>query len=323
MPPPTVMIRTMLQAVMLVLSLTETAAFSPPPSQSSVSRPRSSSPSRSSGSMPLRMAGFAMPDILPNLFGGAGSSKNRLEDEREESKLFLRRLVADTKRGKGAGDDEREEIFAAMESLEVLNPTVDFGAALLSAGDGNDNTMDGKWSLLYTSAASADDAERRRSEEGAIGSAVTELAGASDSAAAAAPRGLGQVLGEDDDAPLPLGRRLTTLAAGVVDNRGNFQDIDVANGRVENRAEFAVFGAPASVRILGKCERVDGEAARLAVFFEEVELKISSLAVTLPLTWANEGKGPEGWVDTTYLDSDLRCGRGDKGSFFIAARRPN
>ena len=28
-------------------------------------------------------------------------------------------------------------------------------------------------------------------------------------------------------------------------------------------------------------------------------------AATLPLTWANGGKGPAGWVDTTYLDAGI------------------
>jgi hypothetical protein len=26
------------------------------------------------------------------------------------------------------------------------------------------------------------------------------------------------------------------------------------------------------------------------------------------------------WVDTTFLDQDLRVGRGDKGSIFVSAR---
>lgn len=228
--------------------------------------------------------------------------------QREDAKRRLRQLVASTKQGKDASDAERMEIFKAMEAIESLNPTAEPADSDLLAGN---------WSLLYTG-ASAEDSAKRRAKEGAIGSAVTELTGASD-----APRGLGQVLGEDDDAPLPLGRRLTTLAGSAVENKGNFQDIDVVNGRVENRAEFALFGMPAAVRIQGRCERVRSEAARLAVFFEGVELSVSSFSVTLPLTWANNGKGPEGWVDTTYLDTDLRCGRGDKGSFFIAARRPN
>ncbi len=30
--------------------------------------------------------------------------------------------------------------------------------------------------------------------------------------------------------------------------------------------------------------------------------------------------GPQGWIETTYLDEDLRIGRGDKGSIFVASR---
>ena len=29
----------------------------------------------------------------------------------------------------------------------------------------------------------------------------------------------------------------------------------------------------------------------------------------------------QGWVDTTYLDSDFRIGRGDKGSVFVTQRQ--
>jgi hypothetical protein len=43
--------------------------------------------------------------------------------------------------------------------------------------------------------------------------------------------------------------------------------------------------------------------------------------LTVPLGWFNDGKGPEGWLDTTYLDADLRLGRGDKGSTFVTVRR--
>ena len=41
---------------------------------------------------------------------------------------------------------------------------------------------------------------------------------------------------QSDKARLPLGRRLTTLAGSAVENKGNFQDIDVANSLVENRS---------------------------------------------------------------------------------------
>lgn len=33
------------------------------------------------------------------------------------------------------------------------------------------------------------------------------------------------------------------------------------------------------------------------------------------------GCGGQGWIQTTYLDDELRVGRGDKGSIFLAARQ--
>lgn len=65
-----------------------------------------------------------------------------------------------------------------------------------------------------------------------------------------------------------------------------------------------------------------GVCKRLAVAFQRVSFTLGSLpSLTLPLDWVNDGKGPEGWLDTTYLDEDLRLGRGDKGSTFVTVRR--
>ena len=64
------------------------------------------------------------------------------------------------------------------------------------------------------------------------------------------------------------------------------------------------------------------EDVRLAVAFREVRVEIGSLPpLVAPLGWINDGKGPEGWLDTTYLDDDMRLGRGDKGSTFVTVRR--
>ena len=69
-------------------------------------------------------------------------------------------------------------------------------------------------------------------------------------------------------------------------------------------------------------EATGGEATRLLVAFRRVALTLGKLpSLVVPLGWINDGKGPEGWLDTTYLDDDMRLGRGDKGSTFVTARR--
>jgi len=105
------------------------------------------------------------------------------------------------------------------------------------------------------------------------------------------------------------------LAKELVKGKGNFQKIDTNTGEVQNLAQFNVFGKPGYLNIFGSCERVS--ATRVNVRFESVDLRIKGVGQwNVSLSWVN----PEGWVETTYLDSDFRIGRGDKGSVFVAAR---
>jgi hypothetical protein len=117
----------------------------------------------------------------------------------------------------------------------------------------------------------------------------------------------------------------------VLENLGNFQDVSTETGVVENRAALKLFGVPFEVKIEASCVPViqtdpvtkkAKEKTRLAVAFRSVALELGSFPrVTIPLNWSNDGKGPEGWLDTTYLDDTMRLGRGDKGSMFVTIRR--
>ena len=65
-----------------------------------------------------------------------------------------------------------------------------------------------------------------------------------------------------------------------------------------------------------------GESIRLDVAFQRVKITLGPLPpLTIPLTFVNDGKGPQGWLDTTFLDDTMRLGRGDKGSTFVTVRR--
>jgi hypothetical protein len=224
---------------------------------------------------------------------------------REMAKKKLLKLVGEAKRGSEDKSSGNLAVIEAIELLERLNPCdCPVESPLLS----------GKWSLLYTGAADASSSDRRR-KEGPVGSAVTEISGASNPAEPT-----------DGGGGMPLGRRLTTLAGQLVRNRGNFQDIDAAAGRVTNRAALELLGVPVELRIEGRCVPAEAglAASRLLVTFECFSLSLGAGGprLTVPLGWADGGRGPRGWVDTTYLDADVRCGRGDKGSVFVTARRP-
>mmetsp|Transcript_111 Transcript_111/g.256 ORF Transcript_111/g.256 Transcript_111/m.256 type:complete len:271 (-) Transcript_111:203-1015(-) len=240
---------------------------------------------------------------------GLGSDLPGKGDKAQAQKQKLLKLVSGTNRGKDAQPEQVAEIIRAVEELEALNSIVNPALSPL---------VSGKWSLLYTGSASLEAAKERAEKEGVIGSTVTEMTGSSSNSAPLLPGG--------DPTKAPLGRRVTTQN-GFINNKGNFQDIMADDGKVENRAEFDIFGAACELKIMGSCaqvpaEETDGEARRLAVAFDSVQFKLGPLGpLSIPLSWANGGKGPQGWVDTTYLDEELRVGRGDKGSIFVAARR--
>ena len=43
----------------------------------------------------------------------------------------------------------------------------------------------------------------------------------------------------------------------------------------------------------------------------------------LPLDFSLESRERQGWLETTYLDEDLRIGRGNEGSVFVLAKEKN
>jgi len=97
---------------------------------------------------------------------------------------------------------------------------------------------------------------------------------------------------------------------------GARQRIDVAGGHVDNIAPFSALGTDGELVIEGSA-RPFSDGKRLGVTFDAAELRFGALpTLRLGLGWANA----TGWVRTTYVDDDLRIGRGDKGSVFVAAR---
>ena len=256
-----------------------------------------------------------------------------------ERKQLLIRLCANTDRGKSASVETAAAIEAQVRAIEELNATTDPAVS---------PKISGQWSLIYTG-ASADAAARRAEKEGTIGSAITEVTGSSgnvagrgaskDKSGTVTARSTGNarlasylqggdgVGGDDEDVKKPLGRTIGTLnKRGVLENLGNYQDIYLDEGMVENRAELKLLGVPVEIKIEASCVPVDAETTaekvRLAVAFKRVALTFGKLpSLKIPLDWINNGTGPQGWLDTTFLDDDMRLGRGDKGSTFVTVRR--
>lgn len=118
----------------------------------------------------------------------------------------------------------------------------------------------------------------------------------------------------------PFLARIKPFAFGSIKQTRSSQVIDVECGVAKNIADFTFFGINGTLTIKGKAtpSAVPGkETVRLDVIFEEFVVKLGSwVSPIVPLNWIN----PQGWIDTTFLDKDLRIGHGDKGSVFVSAR---
>jgi len=207
----------------------------------------------------------------------------------------------------------RKDLVEAVEALEAVNPTRDPADSPL---------VSGCWALLFAGAVSDEAEAERARREGPVGGTIS-------------PRPAER---QKPEAPegRPLGRTLSNLKVGLATTKGNWQDIDAVNGKVRNRADIDLFwgSAPLAFCIDGSCQKVpseqtDNESKRLAVVFESVKLGLGrggpkgdlpEGTLSIPLGWLNDGKGPQGWVETTYVDEDVRIGRGDKGTIFVTAR---
>ena len=114
-----------------------------------------------------------------------------------------------------------------------------------------------------------------------------------------------------------------------------YQCIRVGTKRVKNNAEIkglpfleglvsvaAKFEPVSSKRVQVKFERSILGLQRLidykypGSFIEEIESGKKFLAIDFPIT-SNE---QQGWLDITYLDNDLRIGRGNQGSVFVLTK---
>eukprot|EP00741_Cyanophora_paradoxa_P024992 tig00000319_g24124.t1 len=208
-------------------------------------------------------------------------------------KQRLIHIASSTERGKRVSPAERREIQFLVDRLEGSNPTprpTKEGAELL----------DGLWDLIYTGPALLD--------------------GGRDSWSASGEERPQRPLGQKVLETSPASASDPVKREKFVRTGRAFQAIDVAQGRVQNKVELA-FGAGGSAGT-PPYFAIDARFAvlserRVGVIFEAAVLKLPCLPFELRLPLLNR---PEGWLDTTFLDPEMRIGRGDKGSIFILTR---
>ncbi|KXZ48222.1 hypothetical protein GPECTOR_29g127 [Gonium pectorale] len=198
----------------------------------------------------------------------------------EGGRAAVVRAVSGTQRGKAATPEQRAAILPLLEALEARN------AVLEPVHSG---LVSGVWALLYQ--APLDESRAKVDRSG-----TTEG---------------------------PFLAAFQPLTRDFVRTKANLQLLDLEGGRAENLAEFSIAGRwDGALNIVGSAmpqptPQGTPSTTRVDVTFNRFELRIgSAIKLRVPLDWVR----PKGWIETTYIDEELRIGRGDKGSIFVASR---
>jgi hypothetical protein len=94
-----------------------------------------------------------------------------------------------------------------------------------------------------------------------------------------------------------------------------------------NRVEFSVAGAGAlrgSLTVSAAYKpSADHPATRVDISFNEAKLEPAALEALFKANYVLLLSifNPEGWLDVTYLDGELRVGRDDKGHVFVLEKK--
>ena len=129
---------------------------------------------------------------------------------------------------------------------------------------------------------------------------------------------------EDKITTQQSGYKGSVNAAGIkvdTSNRVVQQILDVANMVVTNKIDLD-FG---TVCVGGPFRASDKVANRAVVSFKQCDITLKSgfvlkLGFLFSILALFRGTEESGWLETTYVDSTMRIGRGNKGTMFVLTR---
>eukprot|EP00977_Amphora_coffeiformis_P016322 scaffold5017_cov171-Amphora_coffeaeformis.AAC.11 len=108
-------------------------------------------------------------------------------------------------------------------------------------------------------------------------------------------------------------------------NRVVKQSIDAAKARVTNEISLD-WG---DIVVGGRFRKSESVPYRAVVSFDQADIFLTS-QLKISLGWlfaiiaATRGGNKEnGWLETTFIDNDIRIGRGNKGTLFVLTRDPS
>ena len=211
------------------------------------------------------------------------------------SKNDLRNAIASKNRGLSASENDRQVIASIIARIEDLNPTpAPLTAPELLAGD---------WRLLYTTSQEL------------LGIDRFPLAQLGNIYQCVRPK-QALIYNIAEIKSLPYCEALVSVAA-------NFEPAqeDVGAGRAERGESIRLSNRRVNVRfsrgVLG-LQRALGYQSP-AQYVEKLEAN-EKLSLLQGLDFAINSDRQQGWLEVTYLDEDLRIGRGNQGSLFVLTK---
>jgi hypothetical protein len=197
-------------------------------------------------------------------------------------KTALLEAIAGKNRGLLASEGDRQMILAAVSQLEDRNPTPRPTEAI--------DRLNGNWRLLYTTS------------RGLLGIEQIPLLR------------LGQIYQyiETETAKIYNIAEISGLPylEGVVSVAASFQPL--SSQRVKVNFERSIIGLQ---RLLGYSV---ANPRAVYDFVQQIAAGGNLKAIDFSIT----GREQKGWLDITYLDEDLRIGRGNEGSVFVLTKVP-
>ena len=129
---------------------------------------------------------------------------------------------------------------------------------------------------------------------------------------------------EDNITTQQSGYKGSVNAAGIkvdTSNRVVKQILDIENSIVTNKIDLD-FG---TVCVGGPFRQSSKVANRVVVSFKQCEITLNSgfvlnLGFLFSILALIRGTEESGWLETTYIDSTMRIGRGNKGTLFVLTR---
>lgn len=219
-----------------------------------------------------------------------------------QPKTDLLDAISFTNNGKNASPEKQLEVLEKVRSIEVQNPP----SPNLLSDPREAEVLDGTWYLHYTSP----------SDPSLIN------AGESDQFPDAwKPESV-----EEKITTQQSGYKGSVNAAGIkvdTSNRVVKQILDIKNFIVTNKIDLD-FG---TVCVGGPFRQSEKVANRAVVSFKQCEITLNSglvlnLGFLFSILALFRGTDESGWLETTFVDSTMRIGRGNKGTMFVLTRSP-